>query len=46
MGEETNITYSTHCDSILVDEVTTPVFAGATNCTKDFMAVSKGVGEL
>uniref|UniRef100_H0ZFR4 Zona pellucida glycoprotein 2 n=1 Tax=Taeniopygia guttata TaxID=59729 RepID=H0ZFR4_TAEGU len=38
MGEETNITYSTHCDSIPVDEVTTPVFAGATNCTKDFMA--------
>ncbi|NXY29701.1 ZP2 protein, partial [Pomatorhinus ruficollis] len=40
MGEETNITYSTHCDSIHVDEVTTPVFAGATNCTKDFMAVT------
>uniref|UniRef100_A0A8C9N7I4 Zona pellucida glycoprotein 2 n=1 Tax=Serinus canaria TaxID=9135 RepID=A0A8C9N7I4_SERCA len=33
MGEETNITYSAHCDS-------TPVFAGATNCTKDFMAVT------
>ncbi|OWK61957.1 Zona pellucida sperm-binding protein 2, partial [Lonchura striata] len=46
MGEETNITYSTHCDSIPVDEVTTPVFAGATNCTKDFMAVSRGVGVL
>uniref|UniRef100_A0A8C3MFE4 Uncharacterized protein n=1 Tax=Geospiza parvula TaxID=87175 RepID=A0A8C3MFE4_GEOPR len=44
MGEETNITYSTHCDSIPVDEVTAPVFApvfaSATNCTKDFMAVS------
>uniref|UniRef100_A0A8C3MAS0 Uncharacterized protein n=1 Tax=Geospiza parvula TaxID=87175 RepID=A0A8C3MAS0_GEOPR len=48
MGEETNITYSTHCDSIPVDEVTAPVFApvfaSATNCTKDFMAVSGGVG--
>ncbi|NXT11157.1 ZP2 protein, partial [Prunella fulvescens] len=40
MGEETNITYSTHCGSIPVDEVTTPVFAGTTNCTKDFMAVT------
>ncbi|XP_057891799.1 zona pellucida sperm-binding protein 2 [Melospiza georgiana] len=40
MGEETNITYSTHCDSIPVDEVTAPVFVGATNCTKDFMAVT------
>uniref|UniRef100_A0A8C3XDW1 Zona pellucida glycoprotein 2 n=1 Tax=Cyanoderma ruficeps TaxID=181631 RepID=A0A8C3XDW1_9PASS len=40
MGEETNITYSAHCDSIHVEEVTTPVFAGATNCTKDFMAVT------
>ncbi|NXO65551.1 ZP2 protein, partial [Phainopepla nitens] len=40
MGEETNITYSTHCDSTHVDEVTTPVFAGTTNCTKDFMAVT------
>lgn len=46
MGEETNITYSTHCDSIPEDEVTAPVFAGATNCTKDFMAVSGGVGVL
>lgn len=46
MGEETNITYSTHCDSIPVDEVATPVFAGATNCTKDSMAVSRGVGVL
>ncbi|NWW39166.1 ZP2 protein, partial [Panurus biarmicus] len=40
MGEEMNITYSTHCDSIHVDEVTVPVLAGATNCTKDFMAVT------
>ncbi|NXC96950.1 ZP2 protein, partial [Certhia familiaris] len=41
MEEETNITYSAHCDSIRVDEVSTPVFARATNCTKDFMAVSR-----
>ncbi|NXU62295.1 ZP2 protein, partial [Horornis vulcanius] len=40
MGEETNITYSIHCDSMHVDEITTPVFASATNCTKDFMAVT------
>ncbi|NWW67990.1 ZP2 protein, partial [Ifrita kowaldi] len=40
MGEEKNVTYSTHCDSIHADKVTTPVFAGATNCTKDFMAVT------
>ncbi|NXM78678.1 ZP2 protein, partial [Serilophus lunatus] len=40
MGEEKNVTYSTHCDSIHADEVTIPVFAGVTNCTKDFMAVT------
>uniref|UniRef100_A0A8C5IUT0 Zona pellucida glycoprotein 2 n=1 Tax=Junco hyemalis TaxID=40217 RepID=A0A8C5IUT0_JUNHY len=40
MGEETNITYSTHCDSIPVDEVTAAAFVGVTNCTKDFMAVT------
>ncbi|XP_050173278.1 zona pellucida sperm-binding protein 2 [Myiozetetes cayanensis] len=39
-GEEMNVTYSTHCDSVGADEVITPVFAGATNCTKDFMAVT------
>lgn len=44
MGEEKNVTYSTHCDSTHADKVITPVFAGATNCTKDFMAVSRGVG--
>uniref|UniRef100_A0A8U7PB87 Zona pellucida glycoprotein 2 n=1 Tax=Corvus moneduloides TaxID=1196302 RepID=A0A8U7PB87_CORMO len=37
MGEEKNVTYSTHCDSVHADKVVTPVFAGATNCTKDFM---------
>ncbi|NWV74489.1 ZP2 protein, partial [Dasyornis broadbenti] len=40
MGEEKNVTYSTHCDSVHADEVTTPMFAGATNCTKNFMAVT------
>ncbi|NWW19652.1 ZP2 protein, partial [Falcunculus frontatus] len=39
MGEEKNVTYSTHCGSIDADKVITPVFAGPTNCTKDFMAV-------
>ncbi|NXK92436.1 ZP2 protein, partial [Formicarius rufipectus] len=40
MGEETNITYSTLCDGVHADELITPVSAGATNCTKDFMAVT------
>ncbi|NXY54949.1 ZP2 protein, partial [Callaeas wilsoni] len=39
-GEEMNVTYSTHCGSGHADKVITPVFAGATNCTKDFMAVT------
>ncbi|XP_068003499.1 zona pellucida sperm-binding protein 2 [Melanerpes formicivorus] len=40
MGEEKNITYSTHCSSNHADEITAPFFAGTTNCTKDFMAVT------
>ncbi|KFO87146.1 Zona pellucida sperm-binding protein 2, partial [Buceros rhinoceros silvestris] len=40
MGEEKNVTYSTHCSSVPEDEIITPFFAGATNCTKDFMAVT------
>ncbi|NWW73621.1 ZP2 protein, partial [Climacteris rufus] len=40
MGEERNVTYSAHCDSDRADEVITPALAGATNCTKDFMAVT------
>ncbi|NXC36589.1 ZP2 protein, partial [Campylorhamphus procurvoides] len=40
VGEETNVTYSAHCDSVHVDELITPAPAGATNCTKDFMAVT------
>ncbi|NXT76166.1 ZP2 protein, partial [Zapornia atra] len=39
-GEENNVTYSTHCDAVHTDEITVPFFAGATNCTKDFMAVT------
>ncbi|NWH28857.1 ZP2 protein, partial [Grus americana] len=39
MGEEKNVTYSTHCNTVRADEIITPFFAGATNCTKDFMAV-------
>ncbi|NXC48267.1 ZP2 protein, partial [Penelope pileata] len=39
MGEEKNITYSTHCNAVHEDEIITPFF-GATNCTRDFMAVS------
>ncbi|NWV25038.1 ZP2 protein, partial [Origma solitaria] len=33
-----NVTYSTHCAR--ADEVTAPVLAGATNCTRDSMAVT------
>ncbi|NXT35370.1 ZP2 protein, partial [Pelecanoides urinatrix] len=40
MGEEMNVTYSTRCNTAHADEITTPFFAGATNCTKDFMAVT------
>ncbi|NXX80341.1 ZP2 protein, partial [Urocolius indicus] len=40
MGEEMNVTYSAHCNSTHEDEIVTPFF-GATNCTKDFMAVSR-----
>lgn len=46
MGEEKNITYSTHCNVVHADEIIAPFFAGATNCTKDFMAVSRGMGVL
>uniref|UniRef100_A0A8D0KS26 Zona pellucida glycoprotein 2 n=1 Tax=Strix occidentalis caurina TaxID=311401 RepID=A0A8D0KS26_STROC len=46
VGEEKNVTYSTHCNSVREDEIINPFFAGATNCTKDFMAVSRGMGVL
>ncbi|NXU72994.1 ZP2 protein, partial [Oreotrochilus melanogaster] len=39
-GEEKNETYSTHCNTVHADEIITPFFAGTTNCTKDFMAVT------
>ncbi|KAM6054910.1 zona pellucida sperm-binding protein 2 [Chlamydotis macqueenii] len=39
-GEEKNVTYSTHCNTVDADEIATPSFAGTTNCTKDFMAVT------
>ncbi|NXY87329.1 ZP2 protein, partial [Alcedo cyanopectus] len=45
MGEK-NVTYSTHCDSAHADETIATFFADATNCTKDFMAVSRRKGVL
>ncbi|NXG34828.1 ZP2 protein, partial [Dromaius novaehollandiae] len=36
---EKNITYSAHCSIVHEDEIIPPFFTGATNCTKDFMAV-------
>ncbi|NWX20764.1 ZP2 protein, partial [Aegotheles bennettii] len=39
VGEEKNVTYSTHCNTVHADEIITPFFAD-TNCTKDFMAVT------
>ncbi|NXE47035.1 ZP2 protein, partial [Casuarius casuarius] len=38
-GGEKNITYSAHCSIVHEDEIIPPFFTGATNCTKDFMAV-------
>jgi len=46
VGEEENVTCSAQCNNVHADEIITPFFAGATNCTKDFMAVSGGMGEL
>lgn len=45
IGEE-NVTYSSHCNSAHADEIITPFFAGTTDCTKDFMAVSREIGVL
>ncbi|XP_062444220.1 zona pellucida sperm-binding protein 2 [Rhea pennata] len=39
-GGEKNITYSAHCNVVHADEIIPPFFTGATNCTKDFMAVT------
>ncbi|NXX92796.1 ZP2 protein, partial [Centropus bengalensis] len=43
-GEERNVTYRPRCDSVRADEIVTPSFVGSTNCTKDFMAVSRRNG--
>ncbi|XP_069725995.1 zona pellucida sperm-binding protein 2 isoform X2 [Phaenicophaeus curvirostris] len=40
MEEEKNVTHSARCNSVHADEIITPLFVGATNCTKDFMAVT------
>ncbi|XP_019363259.1 PREDICTED: zona pellucida sperm-binding protein 2 [Gavialis gangeticus] len=39
-AEEDNVTYSIGCDVIQADDIVPPFFTGATNCTKDFMAVA------
>ncbi|XP_021267509.1 zona pellucida sperm-binding protein 2 isoform X2 [Numida meleagris] len=39
-GEERNVTYRAQCSAAHEDEIIAPVFVGATNCTKDFMAVT------
>ncbi|KAM8798418.1 zona pellucida sperm-binding protein 2 [Eudromia elegans] len=39
-GGEKNITSSAHCSVVHANEVIPPFFTGATNCTKDFMAVT------
>ncbi|OXB58798.1 hypothetical protein ASZ78_015996 [Callipepla squamata] len=41
-GEEMNVTYSAQCSAAHEDEIIAPLFVGATNCTKDSMAVSEG----
>ncbi|KFV85672.1 Zona pellucida sperm-binding protein 2, partial [Struthio camelus australis] len=40
MGGEKNATYNAYCNSVHADEIIPPFFTGATNCTKDFMAVT------
>ncbi|CAM4607052.1 unnamed protein product [Lepidochelys olivacea] len=39
IARDKNVTYSIGCDSLQADEVVPTIFTGATNCTKDFMAV-------
>ncbi|XP_015732951.1 zona pellucida sperm-binding protein 2 isoform X1 [Coturnix japonica] len=39
-GEERNVTFSARCSAARGDEIIAPVFVGATNCTKDSMAVT------
>uniref|UniRef100_A0A8C0IJX2 Zona pellucida sperm-binding protein 2 n=1 Tax=Chelonoidis abingdonii TaxID=106734 RepID=A0A8C0IJX2_CHEAB len=40
IGRDKNVTFSIGCDALPADEVVPTIFTGATNCTKDFMAVS------
>uniref|UniRef100_G1NDD1 Zona pellucida glycoprotein 2 n=1 Tax=Meleagris gallopavo TaxID=9103 RepID=G1NDD1_MELGA len=40
VGEERNVTYSAQCGAARGDEIIAPLFVGATNCTKDSMAVT------
>uniref|UniRef100_A0A8C3LCG0 Zona pellucida glycoprotein 2 n=1 Tax=Chrysolophus pictus TaxID=9089 RepID=A0A8C3LCG0_CHRPC len=40
VGEERNGTYSAQCSAARGDESIAPLFVGATNCTKDSMAVT------
>ncbi|XP_067407082.1 zona pellucida sperm-binding protein 2 [Emydura macquarii macquarii] len=39
LTEDKNVTYSVGCEALQADEVVPTIFTGATNCTKDFMAV-------
>uniref|UniRef100_A0A674JEV2 Zona pellucida sperm-binding protein 2 n=1 Tax=Terrapene triunguis TaxID=2587831 RepID=A0A674JEV2_9SAUR len=39
VARDKNVTYSIGCDALQADEVVPTTFTGATNCTKDFMAV-------
>nr|XP_032658066.1 zona pellucida sperm-binding protein 2 [Chelonoidis abingdonii] len=39
VGRNKNLTYSIGCNDLQADEVAPTTFTGATNCTKDFMAV-------
>ncbi|NWV59803.1 ZP2 protein, partial [Malurus elegans] len=40
VGQERNVTLSTHCATPGAERAMAPVSAAATNCTRDFMAVS------
>uniref|UniRef100_A0A452GZA5 Zona pellucida sperm-binding protein 2 n=1 Tax=Gopherus agassizii TaxID=38772 RepID=A0A452GZA5_9SAUR len=40
IARDKNVTYSVVCDALPANEVVPTIFTGATNCTKDFMAVS------
>uniref|UniRef100_A0A8C4VVE8 Zona pellucida sperm-binding protein 2 n=1 Tax=Gopherus evgoodei TaxID=1825980 RepID=A0A8C4VVE8_9SAUR len=39
IARDKNVTYSIVCDALPANEVVPTIFTGATNCTKDFMAV-------